>query len=91
MAISLEDIVTTGEYGPAFYQGRKWAGCITEVFLEFWKLGANEQVEQQGNRIDLLDKAQDSIQITMLCDFITISPPDQDQVMISVDLNKFRT
>jgi hypothetical protein len=79
-----DDVVTNEEcFGPAFYRGKQWVGCITEAFMEVWELNAAGQAEQFGDRINLLDTTRDSVQF-QLRDFGL-----EHDGLVSFDLNDF--
>jgi hypothetical protein len=80
------DVVANGDFGPIFYRDQQWVGQISEAFMEVWKRDANT-AKRQGDRIDLFDTAEHSIQFE-LSSFLTLDP--QNDRTISLDLDQFR-
>lgn len=82
------DVIAGENFGPVSYRGQQWVGDISEAFIEIWKIDADTNTaKRQGDRINLLDMAQDSIQFELSA-FLTISP--QNDRTISLGLDKFR-
>jgi hypothetical protein len=81
------DVVANGDFGPIFYRDQQWVGHISGAFMEVWKRDTNtDTAKRQGDRIDLFDTAQHSIQFE-LSSFLTLDP--QNDRTISLDLDQF--
>jgi hypothetical protein len=80
------DVVANGDFGPIFYRDQQWVGHISEAYMEVWKRDINT-AKRQGDRIDLFDTAQHSMQFE-LSSFLVLDP--QNDRTISLDLDQFR-
>src|SRR5437667_10262018 len=83
--VRVRDFTRQGEYGPVTYQGFTWAGRISRVFMEVWKLDPTTGLARRDyDRVDLLSPGHPSQIQFRLGDFLRLDPTDSRTATLDV-------